>query len=576
MREFATVADDYDRDQFLLTVGNGTLDLRTGRLRAFSHDDLITRATDVEYSPTAQCPRWFQFLGEVFGGDEALTISDGELAYLVKQSENRINAILEKNFLPSLPFVVLTLLQADDALTGNANLGSYGHLYEVLITRRLGESSDKLTDLGMKYTYISRLAYHIFQTDKYRVSMDEVREVHESYCSEYGQLVDLEKMLRELEQAQIISKDADSVRFRYRACYCYFVAKYFQENLASDGDVLREQLREIADRVCFEDYSNIIVFFVFLTKDPLIIEQIVGNANRIYAGLAPCNFTSDVSFINDLLRETPKRLMEATDSRENRDKFRQQQDEDDDEKAKNQIGPQIREQKLAYSEGLGDVEKVGFAFRNQRILGHILRNFTGVLKKEPKKQLAQASYKLALRVMKRVMQAIEQNLEPFRAQLADVIKQLRAAEAKDEYDLVSEDELKRAADENLISVARAVGFAIIRRLSMNLGSEDLAVTYQEVRRESGESDAAVRLIDVALKLDHFRDAPTADIESLAAIFTKNPYSFTVLQDLVAEYLCLNVSDQRELQRIGSLVGINVSGNPRFLLHKKKALPAKTT
>jgi hypothetical protein len=94
------------------------------------------------------------------------------------------------------------------------------------------------------------------------------------------------------------------------------------------------------------------------------------------------------------------------------------------------------------------------------------------------------------------------------------------------------------------------------------------VTYQEVRRESGESDAAVRLIDVAIKLDHFRDAPTADIENLAVMFTKNPYSFTLLQDLVAEYLCLNVSDQRELQRIGSLVKINVSGNPSFLLQEE--------
>ena len=40
-----TIADYYDLDKFLLTVGNGTLDLRTGQLRPFSPDDLITRAT---------------------------------------------------------------------------------------------------------------------------------------------------------------------------------------------------------------------------------------------------------------------------------------------------------------------------------------------------------------------------------------------------------------------------------------------------------------------------------------------------------------------------------------------------
>lgn len=49
----ATISSDFDRDPFLLTVGNGTLDLRTGKLRAARPEDLITLATDVPYSPHA-------------------------------------------------------------------------------------------------------------------------------------------------------------------------------------------------------------------------------------------------------------------------------------------------------------------------------------------------------------------------------------------------------------------------------------------------------------------------------------------------------------------------------------------
>jgi hypothetical protein len=47
LRGFATVAAEYDRDPFLLTVGNGTLDLRTGQLRSAWPDDLITRGTRI-------------------------------------------------------------------------------------------------------------------------------------------------------------------------------------------------------------------------------------------------------------------------------------------------------------------------------------------------------------------------------------------------------------------------------------------------------------------------------------------------------------------------------------------------
>ncbi len=109
---------------------------------------------------------------------------------------------------------------------------------------------------------------------------------------------------------------------------------------------------------------------------------------------------------------------------------------------------------------------------------------------------------------------------------------------------------------------------------MNLGSEDLAITYEDVKNNWGGDDTSVRLIDLAIKLDHFKDAPNADIEDLATLFRKNPYSFTLLQDLVAEYLYLNVSDQIKQQRIGSMVDINVTGRPSFLLHKRKAFPAR--
>jgi putative DNA primase/helicase len=72
LRSFATLATDYDRDRFLLTVLNGTLDLRTGTLRSAWPDDLITRPAHVWYDPNATSSRWLQFLDEIFAGDSEL------------------------------------------------------------------------------------------------------------------------------------------------------------------------------------------------------------------------------------------------------------------------------------------------------------------------------------------------------------------------------------------------------------------------------------------------------------------------------------------------------------------------
>jgi putative DNA primase/helicase len=69
IRSLATTTPDYDRGPFLLTVGNGTLDLSTGKLREARREDLITRATEVPYIPLAKAPRWSRFLNETFGDE---------------------------------------------------------------------------------------------------------------------------------------------------------------------------------------------------------------------------------------------------------------------------------------------------------------------------------------------------------------------------------------------------------------------------------------------------------------------------------------------------------------------------
>ena len=65
-------SDTLDRDPWLLTVKNGTIDLRTGRLRTHRREDLITKLAPVVFDPRAECPRWLAFLESIFSGDAEL------------------------------------------------------------------------------------------------------------------------------------------------------------------------------------------------------------------------------------------------------------------------------------------------------------------------------------------------------------------------------------------------------------------------------------------------------------------------------------------------------------------------
>lgn len=65
-------ASDFDNRPELLSFRNGVVELRTGRLRPHNKADMLTYCVGIDYDAGAQCPRWEQFLTEIFPGNAEL------------------------------------------------------------------------------------------------------------------------------------------------------------------------------------------------------------------------------------------------------------------------------------------------------------------------------------------------------------------------------------------------------------------------------------------------------------------------------------------------------------------------
>lgn len=71
-RPIADAGDQWDADPWLLGVANGVVDLHTGDLRPGRQEDRITMHSPIAFDPNPECPRWLQFLAEIFARETEL------------------------------------------------------------------------------------------------------------------------------------------------------------------------------------------------------------------------------------------------------------------------------------------------------------------------------------------------------------------------------------------------------------------------------------------------------------------------------------------------------------------------
>jgi hypothetical protein len=125
--------------------------------------------------------------------------------------------------------------------------GSFGYLYEVLITSALNSTLGDKPQLDKKYTFHSLLAFRLFESKTDLVGVSVVNNLLDEYARSFRIRVNKSELLRDLEQARVLVKEDGNYSFGYAHYFYYFLARYFKNHInGPDGPHLRMQLREIA------------------------------------------------------------------------------------------------------------------------------------------------------------------------------------------------------------------------------------------------------------------------------------------------------------------------------------------
>ncbi|MDD2934015.1 MAG: metallophosphoesterase [Methylotenera sp.] len=532
-----------------------------GRIVLLTHD--LSKVDELALEPGSQNPlaSFIQFELQEFGNQlreelierwftvgQEFSISTEQLENQVIETKRVMDAMLGRNLLPAYPIFILIILQQIEAHTNlNTSSGALGYLYEHLITTSLAKTAKRL-DLDTAHAYLSEIANHMFNLRTYRLNEPHMNEVHKKYCEDFKMDLRFDHIEKALINADLIANSGGIYSFKYKYCYYYFAARHLMGRLSTDEG--KEQLRRLAENVHKEEFANILVFLAYLSKDPIIIEEMLKASRAIYPDEQLCDFDEQLKFINTLHDTVPKTVLIEKDAKSARKEINQTMDE--------------LEARMPTSDeddnDLNDALRVNVAFKSIQILGQILKNHPGSILGPIKMEIAEECYLLGLRALHALYSVLEQH----RDEMVEFIAHQMTRFEEDP------DERIRKARVFVSLLVEGSAMAFVKKISSSIGTESLRQTYDELVAKHDR--LAVKIIDLSVKLDHFEMFPSVDLDNLIEDVKKsnNMFATMLLKHLVFDHFYRYTIPRQTKQRYCEKLGIELK-TVNLLDHKRAKL-----
>ena len=421
-------------------------------------------------------------LGREFTDDEI------QIQQEIRRAEDQISKIISIDFLPSFPvFILILLQQLESSRKLAATSGSFGYLYEVLVTASLSRRKATRDEMDTIYTYLSEYAYHYFVRRRRALPEEHVRQWHEAHCSDYKLPLDFGELFHELEEAGIIDSRRGDYRFRYKYLYYFFVARYFRDNI--NKPEIQESISRLSRRLYHEESANIMIFLCHLSKDDRVLGAMLEAARILFPDSVRFDISEQTAFLNRVHEELPKLALAEDNPADNRHRMLEERDAAQRQSVAG--GTDDAAQMDEPAGEISDLTRINAALKTIQILGQVLKNFAGSLKGAPKRQLVEECYALGLRVLGKLFESVDVGLP----ELANTLVRKGNPRAK----RVSEKEIQDQVRRIFSGLLQLITFSVFRHVSDSIGTQRVSQTLAEVH--SNDENKSLKVIDLAIRLE---------------------------------------------------------------------------
>ena len=468
-----------------------------------------------------------------------------EIAKRVEKEQGIIDYLIGKKALPSLPYIILGVLQArQDNARELSDPGSVGYLVQKLVLDALSVSRKGRRKLMDRKDVILRFcAYELFQANIDVLSVSEFKEIVRRYSQSKKVDVDEEEILDDLLYGRVLLEDDGNLRFKYEYFYYYFLARHFIDEIEGPKAVaIRGYLDAMADRPLTKSNQLTLIFFLFFKKRDAVIDRIIQQSRATFPDEVVSDLVSDTAFIDSTVASLSAASVDtAVDPGVERQRRLEKQDSLELEAASGQQ----RSLDLQYDDELEFKYRADFAMARLELLGQVIRSFPDSLDGEKKVEILEAAFSLGLRHLHACLGLLKTWYD-------DGIGRIDAHQGSSKED---KEKARRLLKQVVGIFVRGTCDAVLLNISRAVGVSDLEKAYSEAIERVG-STPATKLIGLAITLDHSDGFPFREVSAaLNSLPDGCQVAVAVVSDLVVRHTQIFKLKTETLRKVAGLIRV---------------------
>lgn len=500
-------------------------------------------------------------------GSDIYCADSNKMAEAVKTAYEQITNILGKQFLPSNPIFLLTLLQNIDTGVDTFDVSptSYAALYQSLLFASLIRAGVHQNNLDGYSMFLSELAYKMYEMKVNLFSETETanavnyNEFYEEYSRERNVVAPNDIILAKLKDAAIIKEQEDKVyQFSYKYLFFYLTALKLSRIINTKEG--QNEVKKLCNALHKENNANILLFLAYLDKSDILLDEIKFTSWLPFEKLEPITLNTNdklydrlADLVNSLKQDV---LREGIDYKKERYERLAAHDKEDMAIRKASAAETLSgDEEFEQNQDLID-------FRNSlfvtQIMGQIVKNQRDTLRKEKLTGLIEDAYNATFRSLSFITQIIEDNRKIF---IEEITQKPNLIKGTDEKKI--QDRLNRLLQMVLMKFC----LFSFERLSLSVGTSGTGMPeiYDKVAEKIGTPAAA--FISFTIKT-YYGTMKSSELKDMVKKYKNNPVILRLINSRVRSYVYNHELSHARLAELGSITGMKLLDAPASVIAKR--------